>query len=238
MVLENLLLNHGHPESESAQYHVHYGPCCSSECIEYHDRQDEENVENNSNESLEEAARHPISDTASRKRKFSVHERNQYISAAPHSPQKPMGESLPSRVLDTVISVYFKTAHHWIPFLHESRFRARYQNTQERIKLEIVLHAMTYVAIRLVPPDIISKTDAHEIACTSQKMVLKSAFDDLSVENLQALAMIAFDHVQFQSSRTVLMLIVIARRGEVFKGMVHHWIFNTNCRISATYCRT
>lgn len=199
MVLESLLLNTERRDNESPQYHVHHGPCCSSECTRLQDRQVEENAGINSNETLEENIRDPLSDAVSRKRRLSIHDQNHYDAAALRTHKKPRSESLPSQILDVVINTYFKTAHHWIPFLHEFRFRARYRNDAERAKLNIVLHAMTYIAIRLVPPNVILDIDADEIARISKEKVLMNAFDDLSVENLQALAMIAFDHVSYSS---------------------------------------
>lgn len=99
--------------------------------------------------------------------------------------------------MEAIIDTYFKTAHHWMPLLHERRFRARLQSAEEREKLSIVLFAMTSITLRLVDPNILGmdRQQVDRLIKSSKNAVLLGAFDGLLVENLQALTMIVFDSV-------------------------------------------
>ena len=194
MVLENLLLKTDRSDVDGPQYHVHHGPCCASECAVLQNSNTSDDFDNDDNEAPEHDNIDPPNHI-SRKRTLSTQIHNNNHEPASSSSKRVRRDCLPSHILDVVIDTYFKTAHHWIPFLHERRFRERLLRNSEREKLEIVIHAMTYIAVRLVSHDVITKKEAEEIARESKEMVLMRAFDDLSVENLQALAMIAFEHV-------------------------------------------
>jgi hypothetical protein len=105
---------------------------------------------------------------------------------------------LPSyEVLELIINAYFSTVHHWVPFVHQRRFRARLLEPIEAQKMTVLLHGMTVVAFRQVDGRAIS---IHEEAVVEQirvsrNVVMLNAMDGLSIENLQALALVAFDRV-------------------------------------------
>ena len=242
-LLESLILKKETNSETGPQYHVHHGPCCASGCVMPQNTNDIDHHENN-NDDIEVSEQHM---TGSReqidlerpthtpgKRRLSTTEANYHSDASSLSTKRVKKSLLPHGILESIIDMYFKTAHHWIPFLHERRFRARLESSSERVKLEIVLHSMTYITIRLLSPTEISMRDAEEIARESKMMVLGMALDNLSVENLQALAMIAFEHVRF-SFLTFIVLTELAWWWEVYQSLVHHRFFDTNCGVSSAH---
>lgn len=102
-----------------------------------------------------------------------------------------------SDVLEQIVDAYFSTVHHWMPFIHQRRFRARLLDPIESKKMTVLLHGLTVVAFRQVKTDSISLDEAamEEQICVSRNVVMLNAMDGLSIENLQALALVAFDRV-------------------------------------------
>jgi hypothetical protein len=106
--------------------------------------------------------------------------------------------ALPSQgLLDAVIDTYFSKIHPWVPLLHEGRFRARLEDQHERLRYGVVLNALVAITMKHVKFEEhgIGKADAIRQVRRSRNVVMLSGMDSLSVENLQALVLIAFDHV-------------------------------------------
>ncbi|KAG9258468.1 fungal-specific transcription factor domain-containing protein [Emericellopsis atlantica] len=106
--------------------------------------------------------------------------------------------SLPdATLLEEVISIYFDRVQPWIPILHETNFRQRVQNHDELPQLVVVLHAMVIAALRFVEsPNLrLSATEVERICARSRRLVLLTCMDGLSVENLQALIIVAFEDI-------------------------------------------
>lgn len=100
-------------------------------------------------------------------------------------------------LLEDIITAYFNVIQPWIPILHETRFRSRFYSNQQLPQLTVLLHAMVVAAIRFVDTDnqqlSVQETELWMKRCRS--IVVLSAMDQLSVENLQALSIIAFSDV-------------------------------------------
>lgn len=47
--------------------------------------------------------------------------------------------------LELIIAAYFSHVHHWIPMIHQGRYRQRMDNPSERNKLDILTHASKYI---------------------------------------------------------------------------------------------
>ena len=98
----------------------------------------------------------------------------------------------PPRELDAILDAYFACIHPWIPMLHQTRFRRRLADPQERPKLDVVLHAMVLVASRFV-------SDYQYVMAANparlRTWVVSTAMDCMSVESLQAIIMLAFNDV-------------------------------------------
>ncbi|RGP78672.1 hypothetical protein FLONG3_3209 [Fusarium longipes] len=84
----------------------------------------------------------------------------------------------PPELLEEIINAYFILVQPWIPILHETRFRSRFYNHEQLPCLTILLHAIVVAAVRFVDSD-------------SNTLSEKEA-ESMSVENLQALSIIAF----------------------------------------------
>jgi hypothetical protein len=100
-------------------------------------------------------------------------------------------------VLEEVVNVYFNNIQPWIPILHETQFRKRIHDPSQRPRLIVILHAMIVAALRLVGRPSVSLT-AQEIQARtlkSRNIVVLTAMDELAVENLQALVIVAFTDV-------------------------------------------
>ena len=107
-----------------------------------------------------------------------------------------MSEHLPAPpLLDTIISVYFSVVQPWIPILHETRFRRQLNDAEQRPRLAVILHAMVVATIRFIEDDSITFEEVTRRSNRSRNIVVLTAMDNLSVENLQALTIIAFDDI-------------------------------------------
>lgn len=106
--------------------------------------------------------------------------------------------SLPfPRLLDAIVDTYFSKIHPWIPLLHEGRFRTRLEHPNERSNSAVVLHALVAITMKHVRFEDLGfkKEEAIRQINLSRNLVILNGMDSLSVENLQALTLIAFDHV-------------------------------------------
>ncbi|KAL5332483.1 fungal-specific transcription factor domain-containing protein [Aspergillus crustosus] len=106
--------------------------------------------------------------------------------------------SLPDdAVLSHVLEAYFIYVHPWTPIIHESRFRRRLIDDHERNRLQLVLHSMILVARRYIEDSdaATSVQQVHDDAGDIRDWLVSQAMKQPSVENLQALVMIATDDI-------------------------------------------
>ena len=115
----------------------------------------------------------------------------------------------PPEILEEIINAYFNVIQPWIPVVHETRFRRRLDNHEQRPELIVLLHAMVVAAARFVDSETqrISVQEVDLWTSRSRSIVRLSATEELSVENLQALIIIVFHDVSIQSPRPECMLI-------------------------------
>ncbi|KAB5576333.1 hypothetical protein GE09DRAFT_620751 [Coniochaeta sp. 2T2.1] len=108
-------------------------------------------------------------------------------------PWMPPLPSLP--VLEAIVEAHFRTLHHWMPILHETRFRAKLRDSRERTRIAVVFHALVSTSIKYI--DLVSfemtLEDVQRQIRISRRAVMLNAMDSLSIENTQALAFLAFD---------------------------------------------
>lgn len=122
-------------------------------------------------------------------------------SATPMSNQKLRRDStidLPSPdLLEKIICAYFKHVQPWTPILHETKLRARLSASDYTPRVAILIHAVIVAAVRLVDDEALrSRPDyVEQLISDSRDRVLLLGMDGLSVENLQALSIIAFSDV-------------------------------------------
>ena len=106
--------------------------------------------------------------------------------------------SLPSHeILNATIDAYFSSVHHWIPFLHPFRFRRDMEDPQKRPRLELILHAIIYASMHRLDLDSITvqQTEIERQVDLSRNTVILNALDSLTIENVQALVIVAFTAV-------------------------------------------
>ncbi|KAL4947711.1 fungal-specific transcription factor domain-containing protein [Aspergillus filifer] len=100
-------------------------------------------------------------------------------------------------VLSHVLEAYFIYIHPWTPIIHEGRLRRRLVEDTEREKLQLVIHAMTLISKRYIDDEDVatylsqSMSEADDVRDWLVARALKSP----SVENLQALVIIACDDI-------------------------------------------
>lgn len=105
--------------------------------------------------------------------------------------------SLPSPdLMELIIDMYFDIIQPWIPILHETQFRQRIHDQEELPNLVVVLHAIVVAALRFVESELSAK-EIENIMERSRNIVVLKSMDGLSVENSQALIIIAFNDVSF-----------------------------------------
>ena len=109
---------------------------------------------------------------------------------------------LPSEaILEAIVETYFSKIQPWIPFLHMPTFRTRLKDQRERPKIKVLLHAlvsatMKYLKLRDFGID---RVDMKRQVRASRNVVTLHGMGSLSVENLQALIVLAFDYVRSPS---------------------------------------
>lgn len=107
--------------------------------------------------------------------------------------------SLPqAELLEEVLIIYFDIIQPWIPILHETQFRRRVQDPAQLPQLVLILHAMVVAALRFVEisDTRLSAQNVEKQMTLSRRFVVLNSMDSLSVENLQALIIIAFNDVR------------------------------------------
>jgi hypothetical protein len=103
------------------------------------------------------------------------------------------GADLPERThLDAIVVAYFSRIHPWIPLIHQARFKNRFSDLSTHNGIRVILHAMVIAAARFVPN---SSVDSHEVLQARRKMVVSTAMESVSVENLQALVILVWDDI-------------------------------------------
>ncbi|KAL2187951.1 hypothetical protein L209DRAFT_709126, partial [Thermothelomyces heterothallicus CBS 203.75] len=93
--------------------------------------------------------------------------------------------------LDAILGTYFACIHPWIPMIHQTRFRSRLANPQERPKLDIVLRAMVLASSRLVSDQNVPFPSSDRL----RSRIVSNAMDRMSVESLQAMIILCFNDI-------------------------------------------
>ena len=105
---------------------------------------------------------------------------------------------LPSEaILEAIVETYFSKIQPWIPFLHVPTFRIRLRDQRERAKIKVLLHALVSATMKHLKLGHfgIGYEEMRRQVRISRNVVTLHAMGSLSVENLQALIVLAFDYV-------------------------------------------
>lgn len=128
----------------------------------------------------------------------------------------------PDDLINAIIDAYFSVVHPFLPIIHELLFRSRLRDPTERPKLIIVLHAMMVCALRYVAHERLAGEwlGLHPDALQrSRDFVILAGMDNLSVENVQALIMVAFVHVGDGNANKAWPIIGTLTRAVVYLGL-------------------
>lgn len=106
-------------------------------------------------------------------------------------------EHLPSEgILASLVEKYFEIIHPWIPMIHEKTFRTRFRLPGQRRAISNILHAIVVATARFSSIDThLSTIDILPLVKACRQRVMVTAMESISVENLQALIIIAFDSI-------------------------------------------
>lgn len=103
---------------------------------------------------------------------------------------------LPPEVMTELVDFYFVNIHPWIPVLHVAKFRERIRSPEHRPRVACILHAIIAVCARFSQSEFLQNEDLKtRIAEKSRQKVILDSTESFSVENLQALVIIAFETV-------------------------------------------
>lgn len=102
----------------------------------------------------------------------------------------------PADLVDSLVEIYFATIHPWIPMLHVRDFRQQMQDPSKRQSLNTIFHAIVSICVRFSTDQRVSnpETRARFSKCSRQMVILQS-MEAFSIQNLQAMIIIAFDTV-------------------------------------------
>ncbi|VUC33081.1 unnamed protein product [Clonostachys rosea] len=100
-------------------------------------------------------------------------------------------------LVDEAVHLYFAKVFYWIPLIHRSRFKDQIKLPQGRKRLSVVIDAILVATLRFVDRHrhSLSEEDVIRLTTEKRKSVLIAAMDDLSIENLQALVILAFTDI-------------------------------------------
>jgi hypothetical protein len=109
-----------------------------------------------------------------------------------------LSQHLPDQPILAKIAEFFCVSfHHWRPYLHKQRLQTRVREGPRDAGFELFLHALVAVALRHMSPNtvLLDKDQVRKQIAISQSIVEVQSIRHVSVESLQALILVVFDHV-------------------------------------------
>ncbi|KAI8662124.1 Zn(2)-C6 fungal-type domain-containing protein [Fusarium sp. Ph1] len=127
------------------------------------------------------------------RQEISARKRRRY--EAPEDEEPRQDYNVIDEALDDLIDAYFSHVQPWIPMINMRDFRTQAQSNRDQVK--VVLQAMTVATLRYLKPDgePLSPEFVKNETCKLRRTVLLDALDGLTLENLQALIIIAFTDI-------------------------------------------
>ncbi|KAF2130619.1 hypothetical protein P153DRAFT_338612 [Dothidotthia symphoricarpi CBS 119687] len=103
----------------------------------------------------------------------------------------------PHSLLLKVVDFYCGSFHHWIPYIHKQRLQTRVREGFHHPGLTLFLHALVTVSLRHMDPGALFLDDdqIRQQTRLSRLIVETQAMKSVSVESLQALIFLVFDHL-------------------------------------------
>ncbi|KAL4955384.1 hypothetical protein BDW69DRAFT_182581 [Aspergillus filifer] len=105
-------------------------------------------------------------------------------------------EIIESDLMTRLVEFYFDNIHHWIPILHIHRFRQQIKSREGRGRAVYILYAIIAACIRFISDPVLADEEKKStVAEKCRREVVLHSMESFSVENLQALVIIAFDTI-------------------------------------------
>lgn len=103
----------------------------------------------------------------------------------------------PDEVLFSLVEIYFQLIHPWIPMLHVRNFRQRMKDPSQRGQITTICHAIVSICARFSDNTRLGhdREARSQKAKRSREIVILQSMQSFSVENLQALIIVAFDTI-------------------------------------------
>jgi hypothetical protein len=103
----------------------------------------------------------------------------------------------PDDLVDSLVEIYFRQVHPWIPMLHVRKFRARLSDPSQRARMSTILHAIVSLCIRFSDDPRVKESPLLQswYSTRCRQTVILQSMESFSVENLQALIICAFDTI-------------------------------------------
>ncbi|GAB7354321.1 hypothetical protein MBLNU459_g4837t1 [Dothideomycetes sp. NU459] len=95
-------------------------------------------------------------------------------------------------VLD-LVEYYFKHIHPWMPILHVRQFRRQLHDELQRRKIKVILQAILSLCLRFDESTFTTCTEKRTLCLQYRHAVILQSMEKFSVENLQAMIIVAFD---------------------------------------------
>lgn len=138
----------------------------------------------------------------------------------------------PQSLLPAVLGSYFQRIQPWIAIVHEADFRVKLQKPGGFKHLSVIIHAMTVAALHFTPwqGHLLSAAEVASQQKKSRKLVILTAIDELSVENLQSLIILAFTDVSMAAATSSMVSereysdIPQDKQWKLPQGVAHHCI--------------
>jgi hypothetical protein len=121
-----------------------------------------------------------------------------------------LSQHLPDQsVLIKVAEFFCVSFHHWIPYVHKQRLQRRVSEGLRDAGLDLFLHALVAVSLRHMDPNalFLDQNEIQQQIATSRSLVEIKSIRHVSIESLQALIIIVFDHVSIHHLKSPIMLI-------------------------------
>ncbi|KAJ5414802.1 hypothetical protein N7509_001429 [Penicillium cosmopolitanum] len=118
-------------------------------------------------------------------------------SSLPHVDRLSVFSFLNPNTIEDVLQTYFEHVHPWIPLIHETSLRRRLLDTKYRLKLDVLMRAMILVSGRYIQrhESVSDISLANLTTEQARSLIVSTAMDCLSVENLQALVICVLNDI-------------------------------------------
>lgn len=99
----------------------------------------------------------------------------------------------PLDTLNDIVEYYFRVVHPWMPILHVRLFRQQLHDEKKRGRLTSILQAIVSLCLRFSDSAFAKSVDIESLCRRYRNAVILQGIERFSVENLQAMTIIAFD---------------------------------------------